>query len=588
MAKRDLTIYLRAKNAMASGIASAQKALSSFGKSITKITGFFLKWGTVAVTAIATVGGVLIRAGANAQEMRSKFEAVFKGLSKGAEEYAADLADTVGRSKYDLMGFMSSLQDIFVPMGIGRDEAAKLSKELTKLAVDVASFNNVSDAKVLEDFKAAMTGSNEVLKKYGVVITEAKIKEEAYALGLAESGKQVSEAAKVQARYSLLLKGTTDAQGDAERTADSFTNQWKRLQAQVKDATTEIGESIIKSSALSGTLKMVGDAVEKAKDRISSFLEQGGMVDVIHGFKNFASEAIYRFKSVGLGAKLAWSVISDGAETAVNYLWGAFKSWFDWNIETWKYLGNYAKAAWEKIRHPTSRFDPPSTKPLTDAFDAMVDAAKGKGAVTIDRTKKTLREIESLNVAHINKLEQLEKDHLAAKEDYAKKKAEAEEAALEAERLASEQAEKDKIKAARKAAEEKAAEAKEAKRKAEEQKAALADVGLQVDESNAKPEAEPMHRRHRPLTLSERAKIRIASGAVGQLAERSNERMLSLWGRTKTAHDRASARAERVAAAQMSKRQADQAAMAKNAADNNIGNNVQFIRDKLEESLKPA
>jgi len=38
----------------------------------------------------------------------------------------------------------------------------------------------------------------------------------------------------VQARLNLIMAGTTDAQGDAERTSGSLTNQWRALMAEAK------------------------------------------------------------------------------------------------------------------------------------------------------------------------------------------------------------------------------------------------------------------------------------------------------------------------------------------------------------------
>lgn len=63
------------------------------------------------------------------------------------------------------------------------------------------------------------------------------------------TGAQLNQA-KVQARLNLLMEGTVDAQGDAIRTAGSFTNQLIRLKNEAKDLGVAIGELIIPHAKL--------------------------------------------------------------------------------------------------------------------------------------------------------------------------------------------------------------------------------------------------------------------------------------------------------------------------------------------------
>lgn len=179
------------------------------------------------------------------EEIRSKFNVVFGDIAKQTEQWSNDFGKSVGRSKSDVLEWMGTLQDTFVPLGFARDEAADFSKTLTKTAVDVASFNNAADDEVIRDFTSALVGNTETVRKYGVVITEANTKEEAYASGLAKRGQELSNAVKVQARMNLIMKGTTDAQGDAIRTSDSLANQEKRLRAEFEDTLVTIGNGLV-------------------------------------------------------------------------------------------------------------------------------------------------------------------------------------------------------------------------------------------------------------------------------------------------------------------------------------------------------
>ena len=287
-------IVIQAKNKVSAGLSKAGASLKKFGdkaKRIGKAVGGAFKLISAGVLAagasLLTLGGFAVKASAAAGEMRSKFTVVFGDLAAGAEEFASKLGESTNRGKHELMGFMASLQDLFVPMGLSNGAANDLSEKMTKLAVDVASFNNVSDAKVIEDFQAAMTGSGEVMKKYGVVLTEAKIKQKAVELGLAEQGETITDVMKVQARYQIILEGTTAAQGDAERTSGSLTNQYKGFKAALQEAAISIGDQIIANGNLAELLGKVTAKVKELTAKFADWAESGGIEKVIAGIKIF-------------------------------------------------------------------------------------------------------------------------------------------------------------------------------------------------------------------------------------------------------------------------------------------------------------
>ena len=184
-------------------------------------------------------------AASDAEETLSKFNVVFREQARGMEFWAQSFGDAVGRSTYEIEGWLAGLQDTFVPLGIARDQAAELSKSLVTLAVDVASFNNKLDAEVVRDFTSALIGNHETVRKFGIIISESALKQEALAQGFRTSYEQLTDLEKVQLRYSLIQKSTTDAQGDAIRTMDSHANQVKRLKASYEELQVLLGEQFL-------------------------------------------------------------------------------------------------------------------------------------------------------------------------------------------------------------------------------------------------------------------------------------------------------------------------------------------------------
>ena len=209
-----------------------QQKTQSVGKGLNRIASVAkVALGAVIVQQAARAGMAMINMAASVEEMQSKSEAVFGSFVGQVRKELSAFGQEVGRSAFELEGMASSIQDTFVPMGFARGEAAKLSVELTKLATDVASFNNASDTETMKAFQSALVGNHETVRRFGIVITEASLKQELLNMGINKSVNEITNQEKVQARLNLIMKGTTDAQGDALKTAGSFTNRMKALGA---------------------------------------------------------------------------------------------------------------------------------------------------------------------------------------------------------------------------------------------------------------------------------------------------------------------------------------------------------------------
>jgi len=243
------TLLVRIEADMSDLKRSLDKVQRDVDKSTQGIAGAFKRIGTAMKVAVAAVvvqqgaraGAALINLASDVEEMQGKSKVVFGAFRDETVAALEAFGDEVGRSTHELEGMASSIQDTFVPMGFARGEAAKLSVELTKLAVDVASFNNANDTETMEAFQSALVGNHETVRRFGVVITEATLKQELLRMGIKRTGNEVTNAEKVQARLNLIIAGTSDAQGDALRTAGSFANQLRGLKADLAELGVELG-----------------------------------------------------------------------------------------------------------------------------------------------------------------------------------------------------------------------------------------------------------------------------------------------------------------------------------------------------------
>ena len=224
------------------------------------------------------LGGVLARELTNAakdavdfasavEEQQAKSGVVFGAFTDKVRQDLEAFGDAVGRSKFELEAMAASVQDTFVPMGIARGDAAELSVALTKLATDVASFNDANDAEVMRAFQSTLVGNHETVRQFGIVITEAELQAELFRMGIVKAKDQVSAAEKVQARYNLILAGTTDAQGDAARTAESYANQVRATGSKIDELKKAIGDRLLPT--FTELVKLTGEAADGLTNMIT-------------------------------------------------------------------------------------------------------------------------------------------------------------------------------------------------------------------------------------------------------------------------------------------------------------------------------
>ena len=227
--KGDLSDITKKLKQLEQSTATTTKKVSTNFNKIASVAK--LAVGAVVVQQLARGASALVRFASHVEEMQAKSSVVFGQFATQVRSQLSKFGDEVGRSTFQLEEMASQIQDTFVPMGFARGEASQLSVQLTKLATDVASFNNASDVDTMRAFQSALVGNHETVRRFGVVITEATLSQELMRMGINKLSKDATNQEKVQARLNLLLAGTTDAQGDAARTSESFANQMKGLGA---------------------------------------------------------------------------------------------------------------------------------------------------------------------------------------------------------------------------------------------------------------------------------------------------------------------------------------------------------------------
>jgi hypothetical protein len=153
---------------------------------------------------------------------------------------------SLGQSKKQAVSAASTFATLGKAAGLTGKDLSKFSIGFVKLASDLASFNNTSPEDAIQAIGAALRGEAEPIRRYGILLNDATLKNEALALGLIKTTKEaLSPANKVLAAQAAIYKQTSDAQGDFGRTSDGLANSQRILAANIEDVKITLGESLL-------------------------------------------------------------------------------------------------------------------------------------------------------------------------------------------------------------------------------------------------------------------------------------------------------------------------------------------------------
>ena len=159
--------------------------------------------------------------------------------------FAQKMENLLGIDGGEAMRNMAVFQNLTTSFGMASDKAYILSQNLTQLGYDMASFFNLSTEDSFQKLQAAISGELEPIRRLGVDISNARLQQELYNLGINKSINSLSQADKAQLRYIAIMKQTTNAQTDMGRTLNSPANQMRILKAQIDLLGRSLGAVLI-------------------------------------------------------------------------------------------------------------------------------------------------------------------------------------------------------------------------------------------------------------------------------------------------------------------------------------------------------
>lgn len=178
-------------------------------------------------------------------EVQNVVDVTFGNMKKTMEDFAKVSLSQYGMSALTAKDIASRYQAMGVAMGFSQKKMSGMSIELTKLAADMASFYNVDQKDVAKSLEAVFTGQTMPLRKYGIDLTQATLKQWALNNGLNANIKSMSAAEKMWLRYQYVMANSQQVMGDFARTSDSWHNQLVLLSGAFQSLGSIVGGSLI-------------------------------------------------------------------------------------------------------------------------------------------------------------------------------------------------------------------------------------------------------------------------------------------------------------------------------------------------------
>jgi hypothetical protein len=234
-------------------IDNLKKNLNTGTKEVQGFGDKIAKFGKIAAVAFAAAGAVAVKFGIDAVKSASdlaetvaKTGEIFGDSAKDIEAFAETSAKALGQTKQQALDASTTFAVFGKSAGLAGDDLVKFSTDFTVLASDLASFNNTSPEEAITAIGSALRGEAEPLRRYGVLLDDASLRQEALALGIVNTTKNaLTPQQKVLAAQALIYKQTSDAQGDFERTSGGLANQQRILTAQLENVKTTIGSALL-------------------------------------------------------------------------------------------------------------------------------------------------------------------------------------------------------------------------------------------------------------------------------------------------------------------------------------------------------
>jgi hypothetical protein len=213
---------------------------------------------TAALTTLAAVAFKATKMASDLNEETSKAQQIFGDASQSIVDFSNTASLKLGQSRTEALKAAGTFGVLGKAAGLTGTDLTKMSIQFTQLASDLASFNNTSPEDAVLALGAGLRGEAEPLRRYGVLLDDATLRQKALELGLVKTVKEaLTPANKSLAAQAVILEKTALQQGNFALTSKDAANQQRILAAKLKDLQIQMG--ILFLPVLKNTLNTLND-----------------------------------------------------------------------------------------------------------------------------------------------------------------------------------------------------------------------------------------------------------------------------------------------------------------------------------------
>jgi len=231
--------------------------------------------GAFAVEKIFAFGRELFNTAGKMELLAKKAQTVFGESLPQITQEAEKNAEAMGLTTQEYISSAAAIQDLLVPMGFQRKEAAEISAQLVNLsgALSEWSGGQRSAEEVTQILSAALLGERDSLKGLGIDLKQSEIDSELAARGLSNLAGESKKQAEAAVTLDLIMRKSVDAQDAFAKGTGGIVRTQAELTAKIKEITDKISTALI--PVFGALVSIVGRVV----DNVSHLFTGYGQVD---------------------------------------------------------------------------------------------------------------------------------------------------------------------------------------------------------------------------------------------------------------------------------------------------------------------
>lgn len=267
-----------------SALTGTQKGWSLMNSGLGSFVG--LAAGAFAADTVIQYGTELFKTGVQLQALDRKAKTVFGDTLPQVTAEAERNAEAMGLTTREYVSAAAAMQDLLVPLGFTRKEAAGVSTQLTNLSGALAEWTGGQyDAKQVADIlSSALLGEREQLKALGIDLQQSDIDAEIAARGLKGLTGEAEKQAEALVTLDLIMRKSVDAQTAFATGQDGMIRKSAELSANWKELKETVSEALI--PVFNRLLQIANDTFDVfGKAAKSDF--SGSLRSAFDAYKNF-------------------------------------------------------------------------------------------------------------------------------------------------------------------------------------------------------------------------------------------------------------------------------------------------------------